>query len=190
MGAELYPLFLKLAGRRTVLVGGGRVASARLRGLLRAGAEVTVVAPAVRPELRLPGVVIVERAFAPGDLDGAWLVVSAAPAAVNAQVFRAASERKVFVNSIDDPDTASAYGGGVLRRDGVTVAISTEGRAPALAGLLREGIDAVLPQDLGRWSGAAESLRAGWKSRGVPIEGRRPLLLETLNRLYAENVTS
>ena len=67
----------------------------------------------------------------------------------------------------------------------MTVAFSTGGRAPALAGLLREALDAWLPADLDAWMGAADEARRTWKQEGVPMEQRRPLLLETLNRLYA-----
>ena len=69
-------------------------------------------------------------------------------------------------------------------RNGVTIAISTDGRAPALAGLLREALDAWLPGDLDEWMSAADEARRSWRQDGVPMERRRPLLLETLNRLY------
>jgi uroporphyrin-III C-methyltransferase/precorrin-2 dehydrogenase/sirohydrochlorin ferrochelatase len=85
---------------------------------------------------------------------------------------------------VDDPAHATAYLGGVVRRDGVTVAVSTNGRAPALAGLMREAIDAWLPADLDRWMTAADEARRAWKRDGVPMAQRRPQLLETLNRLY------
>jgi uroporphyrin-III C-methyltransferase/precorrin-2 dehydrogenase/sirohydrochlorin ferrochelatase len=92
----------------------------------------------------------------------------------------------LFVNAVDDPPNATAYLGGVVRRDGVTVAISTGGRAPALAGLMREALDAWLPADLAAWMTAADEVRKTWKRDGVPMEERRPQLLETLNRLYDE----
>jgi siroheme synthase-like protein len=166
----VYPVFLKLAGRRVLLVGGGTVAAAKLDGLLAAGAQVTVVAPQISP--------------APDDLDGAWWVVAAAPPDVNRQVQAAAEPQHVFVNAVDDPAHATAYLGSIVRRDGVTMAISTNGRAPALAGLLREALDAWLPQDLDRWMQAADAARREWKESGVPMDRRRPMLLETLNRLY------
>src|SRR5204863_9914895 len=129
---ELFPLFLKLAGRRVVLVGSGPVAASKVDALVRAGADLRTVEP---------------DDFEPPDLDGAWLVVAAAPAEVNRRVAEAAETRQVFVNAVDDPPNASAYLGGVIRRSGVTIAISTSGEAPALAGVLREGIDALLPPD-------------------------------------------
>lgn len=74
----------------------------------------------------------------------------------------------------------------MVRRSDVTVAISTGGRAPALAGLLREAFDAWLPQDLDAWLRAADEARRTWKAEHVPMERRRPQLLEALNRLYEQ----
>jgi uroporphyrin-III C-methyltransferase/precorrin-2 dehydrogenase/sirohydrochlorin ferrochelatase len=184
-GPALYPLFLKLAGRRVVVVGGGAVAASKLRALVEAGADVTVVAPAIVAEIEESGVAIERRAFEPADLDGAWFVVAAGTAAVNRAVADAAEVRRVFVNAVDDPSSASAYLGGIVRRAGVTFAISTDGRAPALAGLLREGLEAVLPDDLDCWRHIAEDIRAGWLRDQVPFAARRPRLLEALNALYA-----
>jgi uroporphyrin-III C-methyltransferase/precorrin-2 dehydrogenase/sirohydrochlorin ferrochelatase len=180
----MYPAFLRLSGRRVVLVGGGRVAAGKLRGLIAEGAQVIVVAPEIRPELEQPGVVLERRGFEDSDLDDAWFVVAAAPSDVNRQVLAAAERRHVFVNAVDDPPHATAYAGGVVRRGGVTIAISTDGRAPALAGLLREALDAWLPGGLDEWMSAADQARRDWKRDAVPMEQRRPLLLETLNRLY------
>ena len=183
----MYPVFLSLAGRRVVIVGGGPVAASKLEGLLREGAEVVVVAPEVRPEIDQAGVIVRRRPFEDADLEGAWWVVAAAPAEVNRRVCDAAARRQLFVNAVDDPAHATAYLGGVVRRDGVTVAISTDGRAPALSGLMREALDAWLPADLDRWMAAADEARRQWKRDGVPMGHRRPQLLEALNRLYDRN---
>lgn len=184
-GSPLFPVFLKLRGRRVLLVGGGPVARGKLAGLLEAGARVTVVAPEVRPEIEAADVTVLPRAFTPADLDGAWLVVAAAPPEVNRAVAAAAEDRGVFVNAVDDPAPASAYTGGVFRRGGITIAVSTEGRAPALAGLLREALEAVIPDEVASWVEEAQRLRERQKAEGVPMGRRRPLLLEALNRLYA-----
>jgi len=181
---DLLPVFLNLAERRVVLVGGGRVAAAKLPALVSARAAVTVVAPEVDAQIARSSAAIVRRRFEPRDLDGAWLVVAAATREVNAQVARAAARRRVFVNAVDDPANASAFLGGVVRRDGVTIAISTNGHAPALSGLLREAIDAVLPRQLGAWLDEARRQRVIWRRGNVPMEKRRPLLLRALNRLY------
>ncbi len=183
---QLFPAFLKLHGRRVVLVGGGSVAASKLRALQDAGAEVMVVAPAISEAIAsATDVTVIRRRFEPSDLDGAWLVVAAATPDVNREVACAAGARYLFVNAVDDPPNASLYLGGVIRRAGATLAISTDGRAPAIAGLLREGLDAVLPEaDLERWLAESDRLRAGWREDGTPMEARRPQLLEALIALY------
>jgi uroporphyrin-III C-methyltransferase/precorrin-2 dehydrogenase/sirohydrochlorin ferrochelatase len=138
----------------------------------------------VRPEIEASGAAVHRRGFTPADLDGAWLAVAAATPEVNREVAAAAEARRIFLNAVDDPAHASAYTGGILRRGGVLVAVSTEGRAPALAGLLREALDTVLPEDLERWVEVAERLRVRHKAQGVPMEYRRPLLLAALQALY------
>jgi uroporphyrin-III C-methyltransferase/precorrin-2 dehydrogenase/sirohydrochlorin ferrochelatase len=185
----MFPAFLELTSRRVVVVGGGPVAASKLDALLAVGADVTVIAPEVRPEIEQRPVTVVRRPFEATDLDGAWWVVAAAPAEVNRQVRAAAETRQVFVNAVDDLTHATAYLGGVVRRHGVTVAISTDGRAPALAGLLREALDAWLPAELDEWLLAADEARRVWKAQGVPMDARRPQLLETLNTLYADRAT-
>ncbi len=185
-GAPVFPIFLRLAGKPVLLVGGGRVAATKLEGLLRAGAQVTVVAPDIRPELKREGVTILQREFEAGDLDGAWFAVAAATSAANRQVAEAAEERRIFVNAVDDPASASAYAGGVFRRGSLTVAISTNGEAPALAGLLREGLEVLVPDDIGAWLELSRGEARLWRANGIPMEERRPLLLAAINRLYAE----
>jgi uroporphyrin-III C-methyltransferase/precorrin-2 dehydrogenase/sirohydrochlorin ferrochelatase len=180
----VFPVFLKLAGRHVLVVGGGPVAAGKLRALIDAEARVTVVAPEVTDAIRAAPVAIVQRPFEPGDLDGVCFVVAAAPADVNRRVAAAAHARGLFVNAVDDVENASAYAGAIVRRAGVTIALSTDGAAPALAGLLREGLDALLPDDLDAWMACARDARRQWLEAGVPMEQRRPLLLDALVSLY------
>jgi siroheme synthase-like protein len=184
MTDSLFPAFLKLTGRKVVVVGAGPVGASKIDGLLAAGADVTVVAPDVVPAVAQAQVRIERRRFLPADLDGAWFVVAAAPAAVNQAVRKAAEARQLFVNAVDDPPNATAYLGGVVRKHGVTLAISTDGLAPALAGLLREGLQTLLPDDVEAWLEVSRQEREDWKREGVPMEKRRPRLLEAINRLY------
>jgi uroporphyrin-III C-methyltransferase/precorrin-2 dehydrogenase/sirohydrochlorin ferrochelatase len=169
-----------------VVVGGGPVAASKIPALIDAGAVVTVVAPEIVPEIERRGVTVVRRPFEESDLDGTWWVVAAAPGEVNSRVRAAADARRVFVNAVDDRAHATAYLGGVVRREGVTIAISTDGRAPAFAGLLREALDAWLPARLDEWLAASDEARRRWRAERVPMEKRRPQLLETLNELYAK----
>jgi uroporphyrin-III C-methyltransferase/precorrin-2 dehydrogenase/sirohydrochlorin ferrochelatase len=186
VAVPVFPVFLKLEGRLVVLVGGGRLAAAKLPPLLEAGARVRVVAPGISDDIAGAPVEIVSRPFQAGDLDGACYVVAAGPRDVNAEVAREAAARGLFVNAVDDVENASAYAGAIVRRAGVTVAISTDGEAPALAGLLREGLEAVLPDDLEAWMACARDTRRNWLRDRVPMERRRPLLLAALVDLYRE----
>jgi siroheme synthase-like protein len=188
---ELLPLFLNLTGRDVLLVGGGPVAAAKLRQLIAAGAQVRLVSPVISDEIEPhPDVIVERRPFAPSDLDGAWLVVAAATPEVNRQVADEAEPRRIFVNAVDDPDNATAFLSGVVRRDGVTLAISTSGAAPALTALLREGLDVLLPRDLAAWMWQARAARVAWKRDGVPMAARKPRLLQALNKLYDEEETA
>ena len=181
----LYPVFLRLAGLRVVIVGGGAVANGKLDGLFAANAAVTVIAPHIVDEIRSrEGVTLIERAFVPVDLTGARWVIAAATPEVNREVAAAATARGLFVNAVDDTRSATAYLGGVVRRGEVEIAISTGGVAPALAGLLREAIDALLPPDLEAWIAVAIRERTAWRQQNIPIGERRPLLLRALARLY------
>ena len=149
----------------------GPVAASKLAALTAAGAVVHVVAPDVVPEIAALGVAISRRPFVDADLDDAWFVVAAATPEVNRQVADAAESRHVFVNAVDDMASASAYLGGVVRKGGVTLAISTDGQAPALAGLLREGLEAVLPDELEAWHATAKAARRDWLQRRRPDAG-------------------
>ena len=144
----LLPVFLKLGGRSVLLVGGGGVAAARLGELTRAGAYVTVVAPEIQPAiLSFDGVIVLQRKFVPsgsrrclvrGGRGDARCQSPGRGGRGGAPPVRERGRRR---------RRAPAPTGGRLRRGGVTIAVSTEGRAPALAGLLREGLEAVLPED-------------------------------------------
>jgi siroheme synthase-like protein len=201
----LYPAFLKLDGLRVVVVGGGPVAAGKLDGLVAAGARVVLIAPQICDEIRaridivsatdgpshdqtldVPRgrIRLVERGFLSPDLDGARWVVAAAPPEINQQVAAAATARGLFVNAVDDTSAATAYLGGVVRRGDVEIAISTGGSAPALAGLLREALDALIPDDVARWVDVAKQARLDWKRERLPMAQRRPRLLQVLVELY------
>jgi uroporphyrin-III C-methyltransferase/precorrin-2 dehydrogenase/sirohydrochlorin ferrochelatase len=178
------PVFLRFDRRRVVVVGGGQVAASKIPALLAAGGDVTVIAPRISSAVDRRRVTVFERPFRAGDLDGAWFVTAAATPAVNREVRDAAEARGVFVNAVDDPANATAYLGGTIARGGVTVAFSTAGQAPALAGLLREAFDELVPADIDAWVERASALKSQQRADGVPLPDRRPQLLDALNRLY------
>jgi uroporphyrin-III C-methyltransferase / precorrin-2 dehydrogenase / sirohydrochlorin ferrochelatase len=176
----VYPVFLRLEGARVVVVGAGPVAASKLEGLLSAGARVTLVAPDIDPRCLMAGVTVEQRAYQQGDLVGARFVVAAAPKEVNRAVATEANSLGIPANVVDDLELATAYLGGVVRRGGVTFAISTGGAAPALAGLLREALDLLLPADLDEWIQLARQQRSQWKDAALDLTARREKLRQAL----------
>ncbi len=185
--SERLAVFLNLAQRKVVVVGGGNVAASKLPAIVAAGAVVTLIAPRVVPAAVIPGMTIIRRHFREKDLDGAWFVVAAATPAVNARVAHAACRKRIFVNAVDDPKNASAYFASILRRGDLTLAFSTRGKVPAMARLLREAVDDLLPTDLENWLELAKTERQRWLRERVPIQERLPLLAAVISRLYMHN---
>jgi precorrin-2 dehydrogenase/sirohydrochlorin ferrochelatase len=138
----LFPIFLKLAGRPCLVVGAGSVGTPKIEGLVAASADVTVVAPHATDLVRAwagdEKLLWHPRGFEPCDLDGVFLVVVAtSSAALNDLVFREAQRRGVLANVVDDPPRCDFYYPAVVRRGAFQIAISTDGKSPALAQRLR-----------------------------------------------------
>ena len=137
-----YPVTLNVEGRSCVVVGGGPVAEHKCRGLLEAGAAVEVIAGTCTAGLRQLGaegkVELTGRDYAYGDLGGAFLAIAATDdPAVHAEVFKEAEERGVLVNAVDDAQNCHFSVPSVVRRGDFSLAVSTAGKAPALAKRLR-----------------------------------------------------
>ncbi len=153
---SLFPIFLKLAGRRCLVVGAGLIAESKIQSLLAADAVVTVVAPHALPsveDLAAAGEVQWERReFVDADLDGMFLAVAGTNVpAVNRAVFAGAHHRDILCNAVDDPPYCDFYFPSVVRRGELQIAISTAGESPALAQRLRKEINEQLPRDTGEW---------------------------------------
>jgi uroporphyrin-III C-methyltransferase/precorrin-2 dehydrogenase/sirohydrochlorin ferrochelatase len=137
-------MLLDVRGRLVVVVGGGTVATRRAEALVEAGADVLVVAPTVTPALAAMPVTLAEREFASSDLDGAWLALAGTDdPKVNAAVAAAAEARRVFCVRADSAGGGTARTPAVLRRDGITVAVSG-GDDPRRAAALRDAISVAL----------------------------------------------
>ncbi len=133
------PAVLRVCERRCLVVGGGPVALRRVRGLLEAGAAVTVVAPRIDDALAAMAVTLHRRPFEPEDLDGMFLVVAATDSsAVNAQVAAEAASRRVLVNRTDDPEAGDVTIPAHARRGPITVAVDTGGISAAAAAAIRD----------------------------------------------------
>jgi len=141
-----YPVNLNVEGRPVLVVGGGAVASRKVLGLLEAGAEVTVVAPAFEPaleKLEARGhISLRRRSFDGDDLDGVFLAFAATDEkSVNESVSSGAARRGIPVNVADRPQLCTFTLPAVVRRGGLTIAIATDGDCPAFAGTLREELE-------------------------------------------------
>ncbi|SRR5712692_183452 len=166
---SLFPIFLKLKGRLVVVVGGGIVAEGKLFGLLSAGARVRVISPAITSAIaervRKREIDWLPKTFAPGDLAGAYLVIAATSApGVNEAVFREAETRGILCNAVDDIEHCHFYYGSIVQRGDLQIAISTNGKSPALAQRLRKELEAQFGPQYEMWlewlGAAREFLRA------------------------------
>ena len=187
--ASMLPIFLKLDGRRCLLVGAGNVALDKIGSLLKTGLQLRVVAPEARAEVRRLAeegkLEWVQRAFEPSDLDGNFLAIAATDSPdVNTAVYRASVERNILCNSVDDIPNCDFFFGSVVSRGDLQIAISTAGQSPAVAQRLRREIDDQLPDDLGPWLQQLGQLRREVLEVHPSGEARKSLL----HRLAQRNV--
>jgi len=189
---SLLPIFLKLDGRRGLVVGAGTVAFDKINSLLKTGLRLRVVAPLARQEIRQLAIEgrleWIERPFEIADIDGIDLVIAATNSAeVNAQVYREAVARRILVNSVDDPPHCDFYFGSVVSRGALQIAISTAGESPAVAQQLRREIDEQLPEDLGPWLEDVGRLRREVLATHPRGEARRLLLHQLAQRKLCDS---
>ncbi len=156
------PQFLRLSGRPCLMLGDNMEAMAKGRALINAGAQLRVIAknPKAWPVDLMDTVTWLAEPFHPNQLDGVWLVVSALDdEKINAQLFAACQERKIFLNVVDQPQYCSFIWPAIIKRPPFTVAVSSGGQGPALSGWLRRRLAAQLPDDM---EGLVEWF-AGWR---------------------------
>lgn len=183
----MFPIFLKLEGRRCLVVGAGSIAEGKIRGLLQAGASVEVVAPWAVPQIQEwfgQGILNWEpRNFEPNDLGDVFLVIAATPSReVNTQIFQEARLRNVLCNSVDDPENCDFYYGAVVRRGDLQIAISTNGRSPALAQRLRQELEEQFGPEYETWLQELGEARDQMFVAKLDVEARRKLLHELASR--------
>jgi precorrin-2 dehydrogenase/sirohydrochlorin ferrochelatase len=169
-----YPIGLRVAGRRCVVVGGGPVAERKVRGLLACGAEVHAVAPAFTDALGAAAITRHRQEYEPAVLDGAVLVIAATDEpAVNTRVAADARAREIWVNVVDAPGECDFYCPAVVRRGPLAVAVHTGGAAPALAATLRRRLDAQFGPQWAELLEALGRLRRELLAEGLDAPTRR-----------------
>ena len=172
------PLFADLKQRPVLVVGGGEVAARKIDLLLRAGAEVRVVAQTLSAEVehlrQQSAIHWLAQSFMPEQLDDVFLVIAATDnAQLNARVYQEANQRRLLANVVDDQPMCSFIFPSIVDRSPIVVAISSSGQAPVLARLLREKLEALLPASLGKMATIAGSWRERVKQRFTTISARR-----------------
>ncbi len=168
----LYPVNLVVDGRPCLVVGGGRVAAGKVRGLLEAGARVTVVAPEIDPAIAaLEGVAIERRTYRRGDVAGYRLAIAATgDSQINQAVYDDGEMAGVWVNAADDPARCSAILPARIRQGRLTVTISTGGHSPAVASWLRERLAAELGPEYDQLIGLLGEVRKEVQAQGLATE--------------------
>jgi precorrin-2 dehydrogenase len=178
---ELFPIFLKLAERPCLVVGGGAVAEAKMQGLVRCGAHVRVVAPEASPGIRETAgsghVVWDQRPFVPSDLAGIFLVVAATNSReLHQEIFRLCRQAGILCNAVDEPERCDFYFPAVVRRGELQIAISTGGLSPALAQRLRKELEQQFGPEWEEWVAQLGRTREELQSIPMPPEQRKRLL--------------
>jgi len=153
---SLFPMFLKLAGKQCLVVGAGKVGEPKIAGLLETGAHVRVVALEASSSVREwagGGKIALDlRAFAPGDLDGAFLAVVATNSrALNERVYHEAQRRRVLCNVVDVPELCDFFYPAIVRRGDLQIAVSTAGQSPSLAQNIRKQLEKQFGRGYAEW---------------------------------------
>jgi uroporphyrin-III C-methyltransferase / precorrin-2 dehydrogenase / sirohydrochlorin ferrochelatase len=186
---SLFPMFAKLRGRTVVVVGAGQVAEGKIPGLLAAEARVRVIAPEATPQItRWASEGKLEwlaRQFLPSDLDGANLVIAATSApGVNHAVFLEAEARDIFCNAVDDIENCHFYYGAVVQRGDLQIAISTNGKSPALAQRMRKELEETYGEEYAAWLERLGNTRNVLRAKATGAERVKSIL----HRLASEEM--
>jgi precorrin-2 dehydrogenase len=185
--AALFPMFVKLEGRRCVVVGGGSIAESKVGSLLASGAEVIVVSPTLTETLaeleRRGSLVWWAREFEAPDLGGAFLVIAAtSDEAVNELVFQEAERRGVLCNAVDQPPRCHFYFPAIVRRGALQIAISTSGLSPSLAQRLRKQFEVEFGPEYADWLRWLGVVRETLMQRRIDFATRKHLLAHLASR--------
>jgi precorrin-2 dehydrogenase / sirohydrochlorin ferrochelatase len=180
---KLFPMFLKLAARRCLVVGAGAVAESKIASLLEAGARMRVVAPEATQQIRSwaqsNSIEWQQRPFQPADLEGMFLVVAATSSTeLHERIFEEATQRGVLCNIVDVPPLCDFYYPSVVQRGALQIAISTAGQSPALAQRLRKQLEDQFGPGYEEWLAQLGEARDKLYSTKMDPEERKRLLHE------------
>jgi precorrin-2 dehydrogenase/sirohydrochlorin ferrochelatase len=185
--SSLFPMFVKLAGKRCLVVGAGNVGEPKIGALIDTGARVTVIAlhanDAVNAWAAAGEITLERRAFAAEDLDGAFLaVVATASRALNGSIYREAQRRGVLCNVVDDPEYCDFYYPAVVQRGDLQIAISTNGQSPSLSQKLRQQLERQFGPGYAEWVAELGETRKLVLGSDLDPKRKRELLLSLASR--------
>jgi len=193
----LLPVFLKLEGRKCLVVGGGAIGESKVNSLLATGARINLVAPHITPALeefvRQGAIAWHAREFDVSDLAGVFVVIAAtANEEVNDLIYREADRRGILCNAVDQPPRCHFYFPAIVRRGALQIAISTSGLSPSLARRLRQELEEQFGPEYEGWLAWLGRVRAALMSKGLSFEARKLLLdrlasRELFDRLQARS---
>ena len=181
-----YPIYLQLQDQPCVVIGGGKIAEGKVDGLLAAGGRVTVISPDLTPHLqelvKRNEITLLARRCQPGDLTGAFIVISATDQSeINHQVWQEASAHGQLVNVVDDTPHCNFIAPAILRNGDLTIAISTAGKAPALAVRLKERLQKEIGPEYERFLELAGQLRDPLSQHVPDFEARKAIWYELVD---------
>ncbi len=174
--APYYPMFLNISGKRCVVIGGGQVARRKVRALLEHGASIDIISPDLCPELielaQRGQIRASRRQYQPGDLRQAFIAIAATDSSdVNQQVVKEARSGAVLVNAVDDPESSDFIVPSYSNRGGITVAVSTAGRSPALARKIRTRLEKELGDEYAALAHLIGEVRTEVRRQGIRATG-------------------
>ncbi|MGA8620953.1 MAG: bifunctional precorrin-2 dehydrogenase/sirohydrochlorin ferrochelatase [Candidatus Sulfotelmatobacter sp.] len=183
----LFPMFMKLEGKRCLVVGAGKVGEPKIGGLIDTGASVHVVAleasPAVLEWAHAGKIALELRAFDAADLHGTFLaVVATASRALNRSIYQTAQLRGVLCNVVDDPEYCDFYYPAVVRRGDLQIAISTNGQSPSLSQKLRQQLERQFGPGYAQWVAKLGETRKFVLASNLDPQRKRELLHSLASR--------
>lgn len=178
-----FPVFLRLRGRPCLMVGGGKVATGKVVGLLKAGARVTVISPEITGHIQMRaeagGLRHIKRCYQRGDLRGYFLAYAATGIAnVDEQMAEEAQRNGVLLNVVDRPSLCGFISPAVLERGDLLIAISTGGKSPGFAKRIREQLENLVGPEYGQALEVVTAKREELKQSSLSLEERQRCLFE------------
>jgi len=188
---KVFPMFLKLEGRRCLVVGAGTIAEGKIGGLIATDASIRVVAPEATTQVQTwagEGKIDWERRkFLTSDLQGAFLVVAATSStSLHEEIFAEAKKLGVLCNVVDVPHLCDFFYPAIVRRGSLQIAISTAGESPALSQRLRKELEQQFGPEYEAWVTAIGEARSELATRNLSAEDRKEILHELASREFYE----